>query len=112
LSAGQVRGALAALAVSGKVGYDWADAAYFHRELPYRPELIAVLNPRLVAARALVDAGRVRPTTDGTAVGDYLVHRVPGGGLGCTCQWWIEHRGRRGPCKHVLAATLPGRIDT
>ncbi|BCY08866.1 SWIM zinc finger family protein [Actinoplanes sp. L3-i22] len=102
----QVRGALAALAMSGKVGYDWADAAYFHRELPLRPELIADLNPRLVAARALVAAGAVHPGPAGTSVGDYLVHETAGGELGCTCRWWVEHRGTRGPCKHVLAVTL------
>ncbi len=22
----------------------------------------------------------------------------------CTCPWWIDYRGSRGPCKHVLAA--------
>ncbi|MEU4428521.1 SWIM zinc finger family protein [Actinoplanes sp. NPDC024001] len=110
LSAEEVRGALSALAVSGKVGYDWAEAAYFHRELPYRPELIADLNPRLVAARALVAGGQVRPGAGGTAVGDHLVHEVAGGGQGCTCRWWIEHQGRRGPCKHVLAATLAAKV--
>jgi hypothetical protein len=107
----QVRGALSALAVSGKVGYDWAESAYFHRELPYRPDLISGLNPRLVGARLLVDSGQVRPGADGVAVGEYLVHPVPGGGLGCTCRWWTEHHGQRGPCKHVLAATLVGKVD-
>lgn len=103
----EVRGALSALAVSGKVGYDWAQAAYFHRELPYRPELLAQLNPRLAAARQL--AAEVRPAPGGTAVGSYLVHELPGGGQGCTCQWWTEHCGSRGPCKHVLAAGIAAR---
>lgn len=106
MSPEQIRGALSALAMSGKVGYDWAEAAYFHRELPYRPELIADLNPRLVAARGLAAAGAVREGDAGTYVADYLVHELPGGGFGCTCQWWAEHRGRRGPCKHVMAAGL------
>jgi SWIM zinc finger len=102
----EVRGVLAAFAVSGKVGYDWAEGAYFHRELPYRPELPAALNPRLRAARALVAEGAVRAGPDGVSVGGHLVHAVAAGGLGCTCRWWVEHRGGRGPCKHVLAATL------
>ena len=102
LSGEQVRGALAALAVSGKVGFDWAEAAYFHRELPYRPELVAALNPRLAAARKVVP----RRGPHGFEVGEYLVHEVPGGGLGCTCRWWAEHHGSRGPCKHVLAVEL------
>jgi hypothetical protein len=108
LTGEQVRGALAALAVSGKVGYDWAESAYFHRELPYRADLIAALNPRLTAARALVAEGQVRPGPDGVAIAGYLVYPVAGDGMGCTCRWWTEHRGRRGPCKHVLAATLAG----
>ncbi|MGH2874206.1 MAG: SWIM zinc finger family protein [Solirubrobacteraceae bacterium] len=24
----------------------------------------------------------------------------------CTCRWWQEHPGDRGPCKHILAALL------
>ncbi|WP_231509638.1 SWIM zinc finger family protein [Streptosporangium roseum] len=32
----------------------------------------------------------------------------------CTCPWWYDHRGSRGPCEHVLAARIalrevPGR---
>jgi len=110
LAPGRVRGALAVLATSGRVGYDFDDVGYFRRELPYDPALVAALNPRLTAARALLDAGQV--TARGADVevrsGDrvYLVHPVPGGGLGCTCQWWADHRGERGPCKHVLAASL------
>ena len=85
----EVRGVLSALAVSGKVGYDWARAAYFHRELPYRPEPNAQLNPRLTGARALVP--QVRPGSGGFVVGDHLVHNRPGGGFGCTCRWRAEH---------------------
>nr|BFE77651.1 hypothetical protein GCM10020093_002520 [Planobispora longispora] len=27
----------------------------------------------------------------------------------CTCEWWYDHRGSRGPCKHVLAARIAVR---
>jgi hypothetical protein len=27
----------------------------------------------------------------------------------CTCPWWFDHRGSRGPCKHVLAARIATR---
>ncbi|MGO4428416.1 SWIM zinc finger family protein [Streptomyces sp. MCAF7] len=26
----------------------------------------------------------------------------------CTCQWWAEHQGRRGPCSHALAVRISG----
>jgi hypothetical protein len=104
----RVAGALAVLATSGRVGYDAAEVAYFHRELPYEPARVEQLSPRLAAARALRAEGRVRPIDGGFEVrsGDrvYLVHRRADGGWGCTCPWWAEHRGGRGPCKHVLAA--------
>jgi hypothetical protein len=69
------------------------------------PSRLEALSPRLVAARALgaepIDGGFEVRSGDRT----YLVHRRTDGGWGCTCPWWAEHRGGRGPCKHVLAAT-------
>jgi len=106
MSGGQVRKALAALATSGKVGYDWSDAAYFHRELPYRADLLTALHPRHVAARALVAAGEIHPAAGGYQVGARLVHRSADGTWGCSCPWWTERHGRRGPCKHILAVSL------
>ncbi|EXG82432.1 SWIM zinc finger family protein [Cryptosporangium arvum] len=106
LSGAQVRGALAALATSGTVGYDWSEAGWFHRELPYRPDLLAVAHPRHAAARALVAAGEIEPVAGGYRVGTRLVHRGADGTWGCTCPWWSERYGRRGPCKHVLAVSL------
>ena len=29
---------------------------------------------------------------------------TPQGLAACTCRWWTDHRGTRGPRKHVLAA--------
>ncbi len=113
----RVTAALAALATAGQVGYDVAEAASFHRPLPYRADLVAALHPRLAAARLLATAGRVVSTADGVEVvsGDttYLVHRR-GDEHACTCAWWAEHQGRRGPCKHVVAAIISeqtGRHD-
>lgn len=116
LAPDRVRQALAALATSGKVGYDCAEAAWFHRELPYDPARIAALNPRLASAQLLVEGGQVRSVDDHFEVRSgertYLVHRVPGDRYGCTCAWWVDHRGGRGPCKHVLAVTLLGASTT
>ncbi|MFE6622791.1 SWIM zinc finger family protein [Streptomyces sp. NPDC057740] len=109
----RVRAALVRLGTSGRVGYDTAEAAYFHRELPYDAERVERHNPRLRAARALVAAGAV--TLDG-AVGtvtaeDGHVHRVRdhAGVLSCSCLWWAKYRGGRGPCKHALAVRMVRR---
>jgi hypothetical protein len=110
LSPARVLAALGQLGTAGRVGYDLAEAAYFHRELPYDAARIEAMNPRLANARALVAAGAVH--LDGelatVVVGDHG-HRVrldADGGAACTCPWWARYRGGRGKCKHVLAAEL------
>ncbi|SCF24414.1 hypothetical protein GA0074695_4710 [Micromonospora viridifaciens] len=105
----RVTSALAALATAGQVGYDVAAASSFRRPLPYRADAVAALHPRLAAARILADTGRVTMTAAGAEVTSgetrYLVHRR-GDEYACTCVWWAEHQGRRGPCKHVVAAII------
>ncbi len=87
-----------------------AEAAYFHRVMPYDAGRAERDNPRLVGARALLDAGAVQ--LDGAAAtvrsGDqvYRVRQLPDGGLTCTCPWWAKHRGQRGPCRHALASRM------
>ncbi|HEX2312384.1 MAG TPA: SWIM zinc finger family protein [Thermomonospora sp.] len=109
----RVRAALTQLGTSGRVGYDTAEAAHFHRELPYDPDRVAAMNPRLRAARALADGGAVRFTAPGLAVvtvdGRARQVRLDGDQGSCTCPWWADHRGGRGPCKHVLAARMVHR---
>ncbi|WP_405935718.1 SWIM zinc finger domain-containing protein [Streptomyces sp. NBC_00726] len=108
----RVRAALVRLGTAGRVGYDLADAAYFHRELPYDVDRAERHNPRLVAARQLAREGAVVLDGELAAVrsGDrsYQV-REQSGALSCTCQWWADYRGRRGPCKHALAVRLVRR---
>ncbi|GAB2730860.1 SWIM zinc finger domain-containing protein [Streptomyces bullii] len=113
LTAERVRAALVRLGTSGRVGYDTAEAAYFHRELPYDADRAERHNPRLRSARALVAAGAV--ALDGelgtvTAEDDH-VHRVrdAAGVLSCSCLWWARYRGGRGPCKHALAVRMVRR---
>ncbi|MFC8094578.1 SWIM zinc finger family protein [Streptomyces sp. NPDC057301] len=112
LTVARVKAALTRLGTSGRVGYDIADASYFHREMPYDTARAERHNPRLVAARKLVSSGAVR--LDGAIATvssgdlDYQV-RDHSGALSCTCQWWAEHRGRRGPCKHALAVRIAQR---
>ena len=118
LSAERVRRALAQLGTSGQVGYDVAEAAYFHRELPYDAGRAERLNPRLRNARQLVEAGAV--TVDGALAvvrtEDHVQHvrLAADGSATCTCPWWSAYAGSRGPCKHVLAVQLvtSGSLDT
>ncbi|TNH29944.1 SWIM zinc finger family protein [Micromonospora orduensis] len=112
ISADRVRAALAQLGTAGRVGFDLTEAGYFHRVLPYDAGRAERDNPRLVGARALVEAGAV--TLDGEAAtvrhGDevYRVRRRTDGSYTCSCPWWARHRGQRGPCKHALATTMVG----
>ncbi|MFC5832132.1 SWIM zinc finger family protein [Nonomuraea insulae] len=108
----RVRAALTQLGTSGRVGYDLHEAAHFHRELPYDKDQVAELNPRLTAARRLITSRAVRLLADDraevtTGGGVRLVAVTEGT---CTCPWWFDHRGSRGPCKHVLAARIAARV--
>jgi hypothetical protein len=103
----RVQRALNHLGAAGRVGYDLADEAYFHRELPYGRTALEAMHPRLRDARTLAERGAVTLTADGALVDGHRVTRKAGG-VGCTCPWWGKHRGGRGPCKHVLAAEIAG----
>jgi hypothetical protein len=113
LPADRVRAALAQLGTAGRAGFDVTEAAYFHRELPYDPDRVERMNPRLRNARALVEAGAVRLDGDVAMVRvddhDQRVRFSPAGATSCTCPWWAKYRGSRGPCKHVLAAGIARR---
>jgi hypothetical protein len=114
LTAQEVRAALGQLGTAGRVGFDVAEASYFHRELPYDASRIERMNPRLRNARALLAAGAVRLDADvATVTVEGRLHRVrlnaDGTGAGCTCPWWAKYRGSRGKCKHVLATELAVR---
>ncbi|MBC6463379.1 SWIM zinc finger domain-containing protein [Actinomadura sp. HBU206391] len=112
MSRDRVLRALSRLGAAGRVGYDLADECYFHRELPYDPDVLDGMHPRLRDARALAESGAVVLVDGGALVrGGDVEHRVSRGPDGdtCTCPWWGRHRGGRGPCKHVLAADLAGR---
>ena len=112
LPVARVSAALGYLAGSGRVGYDLAEEAFFHRELPFGAAALESMHPRLGDARSLAAAGAVTLTAGGAVVrsGDSL-HRVTFAAPHdrCTCPWWGRHQGTRGPCKHVLAARVAAR---
>ncbi len=114
LSPEDLAGCLAHLSANGLIGYDLADSAYFHRVLPYDLSRVSRLNPRILGARGLVEAGAVRWDTDqiesaaAWILSSEVEHRVVLGETGdrCSCPWWSKHGLDRGPCKHILAARI------
>ncbi|HLK58648.1 MAG TPA: SWIM zinc finger family protein [Chthonomonadaceae bacterium] len=114
LEPARIESALARLGARGLVGYDLAEGAYFHRELPFDLSLVEALQPRLTAARQLLADGGVQLITDTPerieawvrgADCEYHVRITPEARL-CTCPWLAKHPDDRGPCKHILAVQL------
>lgn len=114
LDPGQVEGALAVLGARGLAGYDATSGHYFHRELPFDLDKVETLQPRLANARKLVAAGGITVVQDAEGERDV---QVPGTGTThyvrlrptgdrCTCPWFSRYQGKRGVCKHILAARL------
>ena len=119
------------LAALGLLGYDLHLQQWFYRQLPFKPERLTRLHPRLRGAQALLDAGlvhigerqgqRVVATVQDTGVTHTVVIDVdlnpaaPSSSptpaapktseqhARCTCEWHLKHSGARGACKHILA---------
>ena len=110
----EIEAALAVLGARGLVGFDVSSNKYFHRVLPFDMDKVEKQQPRLVAARKLIDANGVKLFEDapdgpnyqvaGTNV-EHFVRLRPDGDR-CTCQWFNRYQGQRGPCKHILAARI------
>jgi hypothetical protein len=105
--------ALAECAVSGLVGYDLAEGAYFHRELPFDLALVEKLQPRLKDARTLVAGDAVTFESRGDPIVAWVRSRnleyrvvVDAESARCTCPWYAKHGDTRGPCKHALAVRI------
>jgi hypothetical protein len=110
----EVEDALAVLGARGLAGFDANAQQYFHRELPFDLAKVEEMQPRLGNARQLVDEGKVRALGSDEEI---LAFAVQGTGTEhrvrlsdeqdtCTCPWFSKHQGQRGPCKHILAASL------
>lgn len=116
----EIRAALSALATRGLVGYDVAAGCYYHRELPFQADLVESLQPRLIAARKLLDDQKIKlHQTLATGQSEWLVEgsgvehlvRLSDDGDRCTCTWFSKHQNNRGPCKHILAARMKSDGD-
>jgi len=109
----EVEAAMAVLGSRGLAGFDAVSGRYFHRELPFDLDRVEEMQPRLKNARRLVHDGLVKPVTDGDGAtfavqGNGTVHRVrlSEDSQNCTCPWFSKYLGQRGPCKHILAASV------
>ncbi|MEM8733515.1 MAG: SWIM zinc finger family protein, partial [Planctomycetota bacterium] len=115
-SAKHIDSALSTLGTRGLVGYDLSEQAWFHREMPFDVSEVEKLQPRLIAARKLIDGGKVKIERQTKAEAEVYVesreirHRVvigiQDGATKCTCPWFNKHGRTRGPCKHILASQI------
>ena len=114
-----VNAALAVLGSRGLAGYDLNNETYFYRELPFNLNEVEKLQPRLKAARRLIEKDGVKVTRtfknketeteyDVSVVGTDVNHlvRLRHDGDRCSCPWFSKYQGQRGPCKHILAAHI------
>ena len=118
--ANEVVGALAALALSGIVGYDLAEAASSGASC--RSTSVASSgSSHDFATRGGWSSGGPSGSTRRRGPGlaawvagaggvEYRVRSTRTAGR-CTCPWYGRHRGDRGPCKHVLAVQLVAADD-
>ncbi|MHC8949978.1 SWIM zinc finger family protein [Sphingobacterium hungaricum] len=104
----------ASLSSIGLLGYDLHQNQHYYRRLPFKMERILALNPRLKNAKKLLSTEGVEliKNADG-----YIEARVEGSGVKhtviiqgeqsrCTCDWFTNHQGKRGLCKHILAVKM------
>ena len=107
-----IKNAIELLAVSGKLGFDVQEKAFFHRELPDDPDRVLKDNPRLVGAKKLMEGvSHVEDDVWHVKSQDTTYRVIYPKDLGahnakCTCTWYLKHQNSRGPCKHILAVKL------
>ena len=107
-----IKNAIELLAVSGKLGFDVQEKAFFHRELPDDPDRVLKDNPRLVGAKKLMEGiSHVEEDIWHVKSQDTIYRVIYPKDLGaqnakCTCTWYLKHQNSRGPCKHILAVKL------
>lgn len=104
----------ASLSSIGLLGYDLNERKHYYRRLPFKMERILSLNPRLKNAKKLVstegvefirnEPGHIEARVDGSDVKHTVI--IEGESARCTCNWYTNHQGKRGLCKHILAVKM------
>ncbi|MEM0926556.1 MAG: SWIM zinc finger family protein, partial [Planctomycetota bacterium] len=113
-SEAEIEAGLAVLGARGLLGFDTSTGRYFHRVLPFDMDLVDRSQPRLRAAKDLIEAGAVRHVSTAHDGRNFCVEgsdsshfvRLRDDCDRCTCLWFNRHAGHRGPCKHILAARI------
>jgi hypothetical protein len=111
LTADRMRCGLTWLGAHGHIAHDPRRGEWFRRELPFPSAALRAVPPRLRDARKLVDAGAVAEADAGgerRVISGARAYHVRLDPPRCTCSWWYAHPGDRGPCKHLLAASIVG----
>ena len=113
-SAADAADALAVLSTEGLAGFDAATGYFFHRELPFDVAAVEHDQPRLRGARKLLAQNAVKVLRShedqhdvevvGSSAAQFVKLRPDGDQ--CSCAWHSRHQGKRGPCKHILAARM------
>lgn len=104
----------ASLSSMGLLGYDLFNNQHYYRRLPFKMERILSLNPRFKNAKKLVETqavhfikrseGYIEARVEGTAVQHTVI--INGDKHQCTCDWFTNHKNKRGLCKHLLAVKM------
>ena len=104
----------ASLSSIGLLGYDLHNKQHYYRRLPFKMERVLSLNPRLKNAKKLVstdgvqfvkkEPGYIEAKVDGSDVKHTVI--IEGENARCTCNWFTNHQGKRGLCKHILAVKM------
>ncbi|MDO4880358.1 MAG: SWIM zinc finger family protein [Capnocytophaga sp.] len=115
ISLGTMATLQASLSSIGLLGYNLLEGNYFYRRLPFKPDRLASLNPRLQNAKKLTANNEVqiveqhgtyvKANVKGTAGVTHTVI-LDGDHAQCTCNWYTNHQTNRGLCKHILATKM------
>ncbi|MGM5629854.1 SWIM zinc finger domain-containing protein [Apibacter raozihei] len=99
------------LTAMGLLGFDLDENQFFYRRLPFNPDRIIKLNPRIKGAEKLIAdqkveiisnvEGKIKAYVEGSDIRHTIL--LDKSSERCTCEWYTKYQGERGPCKHVLA---------
>ncbi|MCO7223473.1 SWIM zinc finger family protein [Pleionea sp. CnH1-48] len=108
-----VKSALTILASRGLVGFDAYQQRFFYRRLPFDRNLVEQVHPRLLEARKLLQSQPIKLVLGEQEVITHIASndatyqvKLRADEQRCTCQWFAQHQGKRGPCKHILAGQM------